>query len=223
MRIAVVEDNVGLAKGIAYRFEDAGHAVDVIYDGQDAESFLRDDGNDILILDINLPGTDGLTILKKLRGRGDQRPVILLTAQSDTNDRVQGLDAGADDYLIKPFAMEELEARVRALTRRGPQPIRSVLEFRQLSLDLDARQVFVNGQALGIPRREVAILEALMQADGRVISKDSLIERTYGTGSGVAESAVEAHISRLRRRLAPYDIEIRVQRGLGYALHGAGS
>ncbi|MEL6679630.1 MAG: response regulator, partial [Pseudomonadota bacterium] len=122
MRITLVEDNVGLARGIAYRLQDAGHAVDTLVDGETAEAFLRDDTADLIILDITLPGRDGLSILKGLRARNDMRPVILLTARADTEDRVIGLDAGADDYLIKPFEMAELEARVRALSRRRAVP-----------------------------------------------------------------------------------------------------
>lgn len=220
MRIAVVEDNEGLAKGIAYRFQDDGHAVDVIRDGSDADVFLRDDGNDIIILDINLPGMDGLAVLRNLRGRGDQRPVILLTARSDTNDRVLGLDTGADDYLAKPFAMEELEARLRALSRRHLTPIRKSISFGDIALNLIDRQVEAGGEVLDIPRREIAILEALMRANGRVVPRPQLMEYTYGTGSSFEDTALEANISRLRKRLAPYDIEIRVQRGLGYALCG---
>ncbi|WP_346913640.1 response regulator transcription factor [uncultured Roseibium sp.] len=218
MRIAVVEDNAGLAKGIAYRFEDAGHAVDIIHDGADADDFLRNDGNDVIILDINLPGVDGLTLLKGLRARGDHRPVILLTARSDTNDRVLGLDAGADDYLVKPFAMEELEARLRALTRRGPQPIRNSIQFANMILDLDSRQVAVEGTMLDIPRRELTILEALMRAGGRIVTRQSLIEYIYGTGSDVEDTVIEVHISRLRKRLLAQSIKIQVHRGLGYAL-----
>lgn len=218
MRIAVVEDNESLAKGIAYKFEDAGHAVDIIRDGDDADAFLRNDGNDILILDINLPGQDGLTILRNMRRRGDHRPVILLTARSDTNARILGLDAGADDYLVKPFVMEELEARVRALTRRSPGPVRKSLQFGNVVMDLASRQVEANGHIIELPRRELAILEALIRADGRIVPKDSLIEHTYGTGSDVEDTAIEANISRLRKRLVPHGIEIRAQRGLGYAL-----
>jgi two-component system OmpR family response regulator len=122
MRITLVEDNISLAKGITYRLEDAGHAVDTLHYGSAAEAYLKNDGADLVILDINLPGTDGLTLLTEMRKRGDVRPVILLTARADTQDRVTGLDAGADDYLIKPFEMAELEARVRALLRRRAIP-----------------------------------------------------------------------------------------------------
>ncbi len=218
MRITVVEDNESLARGIAYRLEDVGHAVDLIGNGDDADMFLRSDRGEIVILDVNLPGLDGLGVLRNLRDRGDARPVILLTASSGIADRVRGLDAGADDYLVKPFAMSELEARVRALSRRSALPPRSVLEFGSVSLDLDSRQASASGEDLRLPRREVALLEALMRAQGRVVSKRDLLDHTYGVGADVEESAIEAHLSRLRKRLRSHLLSIKVQRGIGYAL-----
>lgn len=218
MRITLVEDNAPLAQGIAYRLQDAGHAVDMLDDGDAAEDYLRGDQSDLVILDINLPGRDGIALLRAMRERGDVRPVLLLTARADTNDRVRGLDAGADDYLVKPFEMAELEARIRAIARRKPAPYRKALSCGPLSLDLDARQVAIDGAPEAIPRREISLLEALMMADGRTVSKAQLLEHTYGTGTDVEEAAVEAHISRLRKRLKPHGIAIMVHRGLGYAL-----
>lgn len=219
MRIVLVEDNVSLAQGISYRLEDAGHAVDMLDDGMQASEFLRSDEADLVILDINLPGLDGLGLLREMRQRGDTRPVLLLTARSDTVDRVEGLDAGPDDYLVKPFEMVELEARIRALSRRGPHPFRKTLVLGPLELDLDAREADIGGRKADIPRREISILEALMQAEGRTVSKLQLLEHTYGTGSDVGEVALEAHISRLRKRLKPHGISIQVKRGLGYSIH----
>lgn len=218
MRIILVEDNASLARGITYRLQDAGHAVDVLDDGDVADSYLRADQADLVILDINLPRRDGIAVLKGMRARGDDRPVLLLSARADTADRVRGLDAGADDYLAKPFEMVELEARIRALSRRKPMPFRKVLTLGPLVLDLDARQVAISGEPVAIPRREISILEALMAANGRNVSKANLLEHTYGTGTDIEEAAIEAHISRLRKRLKPYTITIVVQRGLGYAI-----
>lgn len=218
MRITLVEDNGPLAKGIAYRLNDLGHAVDILDDGLAAEAHLRSDGADLVILDINLPRLDGLTLLRGLRDRGDDRPVLLLTARSETVDRVRGLDAGADDYLVKPFEMDELEARLRALARRKARPMRRELRYGPLTFDLDARQVSVNTEALALPRREVSLIEALASAQGRTIPKADLLDHVYGTGTDVEEGAIEAHISRLRKRLKPHGVKIRVQRGLGYAL-----
>lgn len=218
MRIVLVEDNAALAQGIAYRLQDAGHAVDMLDDGEAAHAYLCGDQSDLVILDINLPGRDGISVLKEMRARGDVRPVLLLTARADTDDRVRGLDAGADDYLVKPFEMVELEARIRAISRRKTLPYRKALTLGPLTLDLDARHAAINGTPEPIPRREISLLEALMSAQGRTVSKAQLLEHTYGTGSDVEEAAVEAHLSRLRKRLKPHGIAIVVQRGLGYAI-----
>lgn len=218
MRITLVEDNVSLAKGITYRLEDAGHAVDVFHDGLEADQHLRSDQSDLIVLDINLPGVDGLTLLKGMRGRTDMRPVILLTARAETDDRVVGLDAGADDYLIKPFEMAELEARVRALLRRREIPQRQNQNIGNLTFDAAARQLFHHGAEIEIPRREMSMFECLVAADGRLVSKNALLEHAYGTGADVEDSVVEVYISRLRRRLGAYDIQIKTQRGLGYQL-----
>lgn len=218
MRITLVEDNLGLAKGIAYRLEDAGHAVDLLNDGSVADSFLKDDASDLIILDINLPGMDGLSLLKALRARNDPRPVILLTARAETQDRVVGLDAGADDYLIKPFEMEELEARVRALARRRAVPQRRLQTLGPLRFDSGARQAFANGEQIEMPRRELSMFESLLNAQGRLVSKTTLLDHAYGVGSDVDETVVEVYVSRIRRRLKPFGVAIRAQRGLGYQL-----
>ncbi len=218
MRITLVEDNIGLAKGIAYRLEDAGHAVDLLHDGDAAEAFLKDDASDLIILDINLPGKDGLSLLKALRSREDQRPVILLTARAETEDRVIGLDAGADDYLIKPFEMAELEARVRALSRRRAIPQRLMQEIGPLQFDHGARQLFDGDNPIEMPRRELSVFECLLSADGRLVSKTALLDHAYGVGADVEEKVVEVYISRIRSRLKPFGVSIKAQRGLGYQL-----
>lgn len=218
MRIAIVDDNEALAKGIAWRLQDRGHATDVLHDGMAAAEFLRRDANDLLILDITLPGMSGLDILRGMRARGDTRPVLLLTARAETRDRVSGLDAGADDYLVKPFEMDELEARVRALARRLPQAPQTEWRLGDLRFVVETRQVEIGGQDAGLPRREVAVLEALLRARGAVISKADLLDHVYGTGADVGDTAVEAHVSRLRKKLARAGLDIRVQRGLGYTL-----
>lgn len=222
MRIAIVEDNEALAHAIAYRLRDRGHAADVLHDGQDADRFLAREGADLVVLDINLPGLDGLGVLRALRARGDGTPVILLTARSDTADRVDGLDSGADDYLVKPFDMDELEARIRALSRRknldyGVRDVIGDLEF-----DRSSRQVSASGTPLDIPRREVAVLECLLERRGRIVSKAQLTDHVYGVGAEVDDTAIEPHVSRLRRRLAAHGVAIKTARGLGYMLEAAG-
>lgn len=218
MRIAIVEDNHSVAKGIAYRLEDRGHATDVIHDGIAADQFLRGDGNDLIILDINLPGLDGLAVLRNLRARGDQRPVLLLTANADVSARIRGLDAGADDYLSKPFDMDELEARIRALLRRAGQDIRLTQDLGPLTFDTQTRQLFADGAPLDLPRRELAVIEMLIAATDRVVPKGEMFDHVYGTGADHDDTAIEAHVSRLRKRIKPHGVDIRVQRGLGYRL-----
>ncbi len=218
MRIAVVEDNQTLANAIAYRLRDRGHAVDLLYDGAAADQFLATEGADLLVLDINLPKMSGLDVLRALRARGANTPVILLTARSDTRDRVMGLDAGADDYLVKPFEMDELEARIRALSRRKDIDYGATERVGELSFDRGTRQLLAGGEALEIPRRELATLECLLERRGRLVSKDQLTDHVYGVGADVDDTAVEPHISRLRKRLAGHGIRIKTARGLGYML-----
>lgn len=218
MRIAVVEDNEALANAIAYRLRDRGHAADVILDGEEADAFLASEGADLVVLDINLPGLTGLDVLRRLRARGDGAPVILLTARSETSDRVTGLDAGADDYLVKPFEMDELEARIRALSRRKNLDYGARERLGRLEFDRTSRQVTVNGEPLDLPRRELATLECLLERRGRIVSKAQLTDHVYGIGADVDDTAIEPHVSRLRRRLAEHGIAIRTARGLGYML-----
>ena len=218
MRITIIEDNGTLANAIAYRLRDRGHSADVLQDGTEADVFLRQEGADLIVLDINLPGMDGLAVLRALRARGDATPVILLTARKEVSDRVSGLDTGADDYLVKPFEMDELEARVRALSRRknldyGVRETIGGLEFDRVS-----RQAVVDGLPLDLPRRELAVLECLLDRRGRILSKAQLIDHVYGVGADVDDTAIEPHISRLRKRLAGHGVTIRTARGLGYLI-----
>lgn len=218
MRIAVVEDNTALAESIAYRLRQRGYSVDVLEDGTDADRFLAQDGADLVVLDINLPGMDGIEILRALRGRGDNTPVILLTARSETNERVAGLDAGADDYLTKPFEMDELEARLRALSRRKDLSFADVEKFGDLTFDRNSRQLMNGNQPIDVPRKEIATFECLLESRGRIVSKGQLTTHVYGTGADVDDSVIEPHVSRLRRRLAPFGLQIKTARGLGYML-----
>lgn len=217
MRIVVVEDNAMLARGIVQALGDAGHSVDWLDNGEAGAAFLADEGADVVILDINLPGRNGLDVLRGLRARGDATPVLMLTARAGVGDRVTGLDAGADDYLAKPFDMTELSARVRALGRRGPRaPV--VERIGVLSWNRAA------GLLDGLPadqaptRRELALFEALFEHRDRVLSKDALCARLYGTGADIETNAVELLVSRLRRKLAGSGVTIRTIRGLGYLL-----
>ena len=175
MRIAVIEDNEALAQGIAHRLRDRGHAVDLLHDGEDADIFLRHEGADLIVLDCNLPGCDGLEVLSRLRRRGDGTPVILLTARAETSERVAGLDAGADDYLTKPFEMDELEARLRAMARRKNLEFAARDAIGPLVFDRTNRQLLEGEQPLAFPRKELATLECLLERRGRIVSKSQLI------------------------------------------------
>lgn len=218
MRIVIIEDNEPLAKAIAYRLRDRGHAADVLHDGAEGDAFLAREGADLVVLDVNLPGKLGLDILKNLRARGDSAPVILLTARSDTRDRVAGLDMGADDYLVKPFEMDELEARIRALSRRKNLDYGAHETIGALEFDRSSRQVTVSGAAFDIPRRELSVLECLLERRGRIVSKSQLTDHVYGVGADVEETVIEPHVSRLRKRLAEHGVAIKTARGLGYML-----
>lgn len=221
MRILVVEDNISVAKGIRYYLQDTGHAVDMLHNGAEADMVIRDEDVDIVVLDINLPDMDGLTILRRMRARDDQRPVLLLTAQSETGDKITGLDAGADDYLSKPFEMEEFGARIRALSRRVIEKPKQTKAVGDIQFDQTARMVIGPDGPLDIPRREVALFERLLMANGRIVSKQALLDSLYGTGADVDEPVVEVYVSRLRKRLRPFGVVINVKRGLGYMLQGA--
>ncbi len=218
MRIAVIEDNAALAHGIAYRLRDRGHSVDLLHDGREADAFLAREGADLVVLDINLPGLDGLDVLRALRRRNDSTPVILLTARTETRERVAGLDAGADDYLIKPFEMDELEARLRAIARRRNLVYAARDRLGALVFDRDSRQLLDGDTPLDVPRKEIATLECLLERRGRIVSKAQLMSHVYGIGADVEESAIEPHVSRLRRRLDGYGVRIKTARGLGYML-----
>ena len=216
MRIAIVEDNRPLADGLAKAFESDGHGVDVFYHGDSAEQFLTEESVDLVILDVNLPGKSGLEILKSLRDRRVQTPILILTARSSMTDKVDGLDLGADDYLQKPFDLGELKARARALLRRGEKSLRDVIRVAQLEFDPDARQLKIKGAVVELPRRELALAEVLIQGKDRIISKSQIFDHLYGVGADSEDNAVELYVHRLRKRIAGSGTEIKTARGLGY-------
>jgi two-component system OmpR family response regulator len=218
MRIVLIEDNESLARGVANALRDQGHSVNWLADGVEGDGFLATEGADLAIIDINLPRLSGLEIVRALRRRGDATPVIVLTARSGPAERVEGLDAGADDYLVKPFEMIELSARIRALSRRRPDLRPEVEAVGPLRYDRVARQVSGPEGEIALPRREVALFECLLDHGGRIVSKDRIVEALYGVGADVETNAVELLVSRLRRKLAGAGVEIRTARGLGYVL-----
>jgi DNA-binding response OmpR family regulator len=218
MRLLVVEDNRALGQSIASAFQAKGHAVDLVVSGDDADTALRTQPYDLVILDIGLPEVDGLEVLRRLRQRKSRVPVLILTARGGLEDRVQGLNLGADDYLSKPFALAELEARAGALIRRGAGGVAAVIAHGRLSLDTSARLARVDGEPFDLPRRELNLLEALLLERGSVVAKQVLLDKLFGFEEEAGVNAVEIYVHRLRKKLEPVGVRIRTVRGLGYLL-----
>jgi two-component system, OmpR family, response regulator len=218
MRILVVEDDRYLADGVSRSLSKSGHAVDVVTDGLSAEAALGVTSYDLAILDLQLPERNGLEVLRNYRTGGGCAPVLILTARSAIEDRVSGLDAGADDYLAKPFDLSELEARVRSLLRRASSAPTPVLRHGALSLDTVGRRVEIGGEGVDLSAREIALLEMLLLRAGRVVSKEGLLEKLYGAEEHAGENAVEVFVHRVRRKLEPAGFSIRTVRGLGYMI-----
>ncbi|MBL8333720.1 MAG: response regulator transcription factor [Rubrivivax sp.] len=217
MRILLVEDDNVLADALARALVQSAHVVDIVSSGDEADAALAMGSYDLAILDIGLPGISGLDVLQRLRARRSTLPVLMLTAMDTLEDRVRGLDAGADDYLAKPFDLPELEARVRALLRRGagatPHLVQGLLRF-----DTVGRRVFHDKRPLELSPRELALLELLMMRAGRVVSKEQMVNHLYGWGDEVADNAIEVNVYRLRKKLEPLGCEIRTVRGMGYLM-----
>jgi two-component system OmpR family response regulator len=218
MRVLIVEDDPVLADGLTRSLRQAKYAVDCVNDGSEADHVLATQSYDLVILDLGLPKLDGFDVLRRLRHRGAKVPVLMLTARDSLQDRVRGLDLGADDYLVKPFDLPELEARVRALVRRGQSGGSAALTHGVLSLDVAGRRATLNGDPLDLSARELGVLEVLMMRNGRVVSKEQLAEQLYGWDEEVGTNAIEVYVHRLRRKLEPAGVSIRTIRGLGYIM-----
>ena len=218
MRILIVEDDAALARGVARILESEGYAVDVVARGEEAVSAAARERFALVILDVGLPGMDGFEVLRRLRARSERVPVLLLTARDAVDDRVHGLDLGADDYVAKPFAMSELAARVRALIRRSQAQAGPRVVHGPLLLDTVARRAFLNGKPLELSGREWAVLEVLLARVERVVSKDAIIQAVANWGDELSLNAIEVYVSRLRAKLEPAGISIRTVRGFGYML-----
>jgi len=218
VRILVVEDTADIGEAIVARLERMGHAVDWESDGDAAADMLGVQDYDLLVLDIMLPGRDGIALLKELRARRRSTPVLVLTARSGVEDRVGALDLGADDYLVKPFDYRELEARARALLRRRTGDSSNVLTCGDVTIDRAARLAAVQGRPLDLTRRELTVLEILATRPGRIVSKDDLLDQIYSFDQEPSPNAVEQYVTRIRRKLAGSSVEIRTLRGLGYQL-----
>jgi two-component system, OmpR family, response regulator len=218
VRILLVEDNGTLADGLSAILRGSGYAVDVVSDGLSAEAVATAEKFDLIILDLNLPEMDGLDVLRSIRARQNQAAVMILTARGTPEERVRGLDLGADDYLTKPFDISELEARIRVLLRRQAGLRSSRVEFGSLSLDLTSRSFSVGGRPLDLPAREVALLELLFLRAGKVVSKESIIGSLTGFDDDLSSNAIEQYVSRLRRRLLAHGLTVKTARGIGYYL-----
>ena len=223
MRILVAEDDAILAEGVTRTLRQSGYAVDWVKNGAEADCALDAEDFDLLILDLGLPKKSGLDVLKRLRSRDSRLPVLILTALDGVNDRVRGLDAGADDYLAKPFELAELEARVRALTRRGMAGSPTLLRHGALAYDQVGRVARLNGEPLELSAREVSLLEIFLQRAGRLVSKDQLVSHLCEWGEEVSPNAIEVYVHRLRKKLEPGGVRIVTVRGLGYSLEKSDS
>jgi two-component system OmpR family response regulator len=219
MHVLVAEDDPHIAAGLVHSLRQAGYAVDRVTNGIEADAALAASSIDLLILDLGLPRLSGLEVLRRLRDRDDRIPVLILTAQDAIQDRVRGLDLGADDYLVKPFALQELAARVRALTRRGPSGA-PMLKHGALRFDRVGKVAYLNEHALDLSARELGLLEMLLSRVGRIVSKENLVEHLCGWGEEVSTNAIEVYIHRLRRKLEPA-VKIETVRGLGYRIERA--
>ena len=218
MRLLIAEDDQVLADGLLRSLRSAGYAVDHVSHGLEADAALDAHEFDLLILDLGLPRLHGLQVLRRLRERGSKVPVLILTAADSVEQRVQGLDFGADDYMAKPFSLQELEARVRALTRRGLGTASNVIRHGPLSFDATGRVAYIDDQLIELSAREIGLLEVLLQRAGRLVSKDQLVERLCEWGDEVSNNAIEVYVHRLRKKIEHDSLRIATVRGLGYCL-----
>lgn len=218
MRVLIVEDDPILADGLMRILRQASHVVTHEDNGQRADHLLTVQQFDLVILDMGLPDMEGSEVLRRLRRRGVKVPVLVLTARDKVEDRVQGLDFGADDYLAKPFDLLELEARIRALLRRGQSASGALLQIGELCLDTVGRRATLQGEPVELSAREISVLEILMLRVGRVVSKELLSDQMSDLGEEMSINAIEVYVHRLRKKIEAGNVAIRTLRGLGYLL-----
>jgi two-component system OmpR family response regulator len=218
MRILIIEDDAAIADAICAALTQAGHAVDRLASGRQADAALRDHPYDLVVLDLGLPDVDGIELLRRLRARADAVPVLVATAREELEERVRALDLGADDYLVKPFALREFEARARALLRRRTTQGVPELQLGRMRLDLPRRRAQVDGAPLELTPREFGLLEALASRLDRVMSREQLIEALCSWDTTLTDNGLDIAVYRLRRKLDGSGVRIRSVRGLGYLL-----
>ena len=220
MRVLIAEDDAKMARILAQGLRDAGHAVDVVGNGDAALARASGGPYDALVLDLMLPGRDGVSVCRTLRESGSRLPVLMLTARDAVGDRVEGLDAGGDDYLVKPFAFEELLARLRSLSRRGGPARAPELRHGRVGLDPASRRVEVDGEPIELTPRELALLEVFLERPGELITRTVLLERVWDDRYDGLSNLVDVYVGRLRRKLgsAPRPWPLRTVRGAGYVL-----
>ena len=214
MRLLLVEDDELLGDAVKTGLTQFGYIVDWLKDGEAARAALKSESFELIILDLGLPKLSGLALLQYIRQEGNATPVIILTARETVEDRVKGLDSGADDYLVKPFDLNELSARIRALVRRSQGRADAVLQYKNITLDPAAHSVMVDDVLVNVPRREFALLQKLLENSGQVLSREQLMQSIYGWEEDVDSNALEVHIHNLRKKL--YANFIRTIRGVGY-------
>ncbi|WP_294042487.1 response regulator transcription factor [Sphingomonas sp.] len=214
----MVEDDPSLARGLSATLRASGYATDIASDGEAAWQMASDEPYALITLDLGLPEMSGLEVLRKIRAAGNKVPVLILTARDALEDRLAGLDSGADDYMLKPFEPSELEARIRALLRRASGEADPVQTIGRLTIDTARATVAIDGRAIDLRRREWAVLERLAARVGKVVDKDRLSAEVFGYDEAVAPNAIEVYVARLRRKLEPDGPRIRTIRGLGYVL-----
>lgn len=214
MRLLLVEDDELLGDAVKTGLIQFGYVVDWLRDGETARSALKSESFELIILDLGLPKLSGISLLQAIRQDGNTTPVIILTARESVESRIKGLDSGADDYIIKPFDLNELSARIRALIRRSQGRADTVLQYRNITLDPAAHSVMVDDVPINVPRREFALLQKLLENSGHVLSREQLMQSIYGWDEDVDSNALEVHVHNLRKKLNTN--LIRTIRGVGY-------
>lgn len=218
MRILIAEDDASISEALRFALTQVGYAVDAVSDGAAADEALRSEGFGLLILDLGLPRVDGLEVLRRVRRRNDALPVLILSAREKPEEKAIGLDLGADDYLAKPFSLNELQARVRALLRRGQGGAAVVMSYGDLSFDTVGRTASLKGRALPLSSHELGVLEILLHRFGRVVSKEQLVEQLYNFDEDVGHNTIEVYVHRVRKKLAGAGVAVRTLYGRGYMI-----